>query len=74
MFTRMMKQRVPEEKGISIWDQCLEELQKSGCSHSVEDVNRLALLVTHDIQGEFQKPIWLRIHDVVNGFLDELPF
>lgn len=77
MFTKMFKERVPEETGDTLWNQCLKELMRinhAGRGVPIEEVDRLAKLVSHRIRGDFTPRIQEVSADAVNGFMDGLPF
>jgi hypothetical protein len=76
MFTHIMERKIPEDQGDSLWNQCREELLRINqpVSISVKEVDRLAILVSHHIRGDFQYVIQEITSDTVNGFMDDLPF
>ena len=75
MFNSLFNERVPEEQGDTLWNQCLEQLQKlSTMPVTVAEVNRLVVLVSMDARGDFQNSIQRVAGDVTNGFTDDLPF
>ena len=76
MFTHIMERNVPEERGDALWNQCLAELQRVNkpVSISLKEVDRLALLVSHRVHGDYTSHIQEAVAEVVNGFMDDLPF
>lgn len=74
MFTHIMERNTPEEHGDDLWTQCFNELVRIGQPFTVEDVNRLTLLASHDVYGDFKLIVEKVASDAVNGFVDGLPF
>jgi hypothetical protein len=74
MFTKLMEQREAKESGDSLWEQCFVELVRVGQGEvKLEEVDRLASLVSKQIHGDFQEAIQEVVADPTNGFAD-LPF
>lgn len=79
MFTRLFEESVSEGKEDDLWSQCARALREARASStvqdvSIQDVDRLVLLVSHSILDEYKDLIQITIADTVNGFVDDLPF
>jgi hypothetical protein len=81
VFSKLFQENVPEgSKGDSLWEQCFEALSQIAQlypvskSLRVEEVDRLVVLVSKQIGGDFRLAIQEAVSDTVNGFVDDLPF
>ena len=77
MFARVFEKRVPEGIGDTLWNQCLQELQRinyTGKSISIEEVDRLVAFVSHRVRGDFTLHVQETAAEAINGFMDDLPF
>lgn len=61
--------------GSSLWEQCQMELQRvNGDNVPIEEVDRLAKLVSHRVYGDWTEQIQETVSETVNGFMDNIPF
>lgn len=74
MFTHIMERSLPESQGETLWEQCREELMRVNGSFAVEEVDRLAKLVSHRLSGDFKLLIQEVASETINGFMEDLPF
>jgi hypothetical protein len=60
--------------GSSLWDQCQLELQRvNGDNVPIEEVDRLAKIVSHNVYGDWTEEIQKTVSEFANGF-EDLPF
>lgn len=62
-----------EHSQDSLWDQCARVLREFSPNASIEEVNRLVLLASHETKGDFISIIQEYAKDIVNEFTDKLP-
>ena len=78
MFKHIMERNVTEDaSGETLWEQCREELHRinyTGKDVPVEEVDRLAKLVSHQVRGDFTAIIQEITSDTINSFMDDIPF
>lgn len=71
MFSKLFNSKPAE----TLWEQCAEILREQvGQNVSIQEIDRLAVLASHEATGDFREEIREAVADAINGFMDRLPF